>query len=140
MAGDSLSIGLYTIVPLDLFRMGNASGPRLDNIRPEDVPIEVVGSGAAATKMVRPEGGISTFDGIDRSKLDRKWWCIPGKTPLPETLRITRDHYNPRNGLTHYSLRPARYMTLLEFADGLKVISAKATLVILTPTKDRNSG
>ena len=28
---------LFTNVPVDLFRMGNASGPRLDNVRPQDV-------------------------------------------------------------------------------------------------------
>ena len=128
-----LPAALFTVVPVDLFRMGNASGPRLDNIRPEDVPIEIVGAGASAVRMVRPDGGISTFDGIDPRMADRKWWCIPASAVLPDSLRLKRDTRNPVNGLTHYSIRPARYMTLLEFADGLRILAAKATLVFLPP-------
>jgi hypothetical protein len=124
---------LYTTVPVDLFRMGNASGPRLDNIRPEDIEIEIVGTGDSAVRMVRPDGGISTFDGIDPRKLNRKWWCIPVATVLPSTGCVKRDNRNPLNGLTHYSLRPTRYMTLLEFADGLRAVATKATLVFTIP-------
>jgi hypothetical protein len=137
--GTRLPSALYTSVPLDLFRMGNASGPQLNKIRPEDVPTETVGEGPAAVVMVRAEGGISTFDGIDQTKLNRKWWCIPAGTLLPETLVIKKDNLNRRNGLTHYSIRPARYMTLLEFANGLRTLSSKATLVFTKPVSHAKS-
>jgi hypothetical protein len=135
----SSGLVLYTTVPVNLFRMGNASGPRLDNVRDQDVPSETVGEGKAAVRMVRPDGGISTFDGIDKSLADRKWWCIPADIMLPDTIRLVRDKRNPKTGLTHYSIRPARYMTMLEFADGLKAQATKAKLVFTGVSSDAKS-
>ena len=56
---------------------------------------------------------------------------------MPDTIRVVRDRRNPMTGITHYSLRPSRYMTLLEFADGLKFLAGKAVLVLtLTRSPD----
>ena len=126
-AEKGVGVVLYTTVPVNLFRMGNASGPRLDNIRDWDVPIELVGTGSTAVKMVKADGGISTFDGIAKDMVDGKWWCIPATVVLPDTINVVKDKMNPKTGITHYSIRPARYMTLLEFADGLRMLAAKAT-------------
>jgi hypothetical protein len=62
---------LSTNAPVDLFRMGNASRPRLDNDR------------------------------------------------------IARDQRDPLSRLTHYSLRPARYMTLLEFVGAPQILATR---------------
>jgi hypothetical protein len=117
---------MFTNVPVDLFRMGNASGPRLDNVRPQDVDIveEKLPSGQVI-RMVHPRGGISTFDGINR-RLPGKWWRIPAGTMLPDTIRVVRDQRDPLTHLTHYSLRPTHYMTLLEFVGGLQALATKA--------------
>jgi hypothetical protein len=117
---------LFTMVPVDLFRMGNASGPRLDNVRSQDVDFaeEKLPNGQVI-RMVHPRGGISTFDGINR-KRPGKWWRIPANTVLPDTIRVVRDQRDPFTQLTHYSLRPARYMTLLEFVSGLQILALKA--------------
>jgi hypothetical protein len=117
---------MFTNVPVDLFRMGNASGPRLVNVRPQDVDIvdEKLPSGQVI-RMVHPRGGISTFDGINR-RLPGKWWRIPAGTTLPDTIRVVRDQRDPLTQLTHYSLRPTHYMTLLEFVGGLQILAMKA--------------
>jgi hypothetical protein len=117
---------LFTNVPVDLFRMGNASGPRLDNVRPQDVDFmdENLPNGEVV-RMVHPRGGISTFDGVN-PRLPGKWWRIPAGTMLPDSIRIVRDQHVPGTQLTHYSLRPARYMTLLEFVGGLQNLATKA--------------
>ena len=117
---------LFTNVPVDLFRMGNASGPRLDNVRDTDVPFEEIRVGDGhIVRMVKPDGGISTFDAIN-PRLPGKWWRIPAGTMLPDTIRVVRDQRDPRTRITHYSLRPTRYMTLLQFVSGLQELATKA--------------
>jgi Tse2 ADP-ribosyltransferase toxins len=117
---------MFTNVPVDLFRIGNASGPRLDNVRPQDVDIvdEKLPSGQVI-RMVHPRGGISTFNGINR-RLPGKWWRIPAGTTLPDTIRVVRDQRDPLTQLTHHSLRPTHYMTLLKFVGGLQILAMKA--------------
>jgi hypothetical protein len=75
--------------------------------------------------MVYPRGGISTFDGIN-PRLPGEWWRIPAATMLPDCIRVVRDQRDPRTQLTHYSIRPTRYMTPLEFVGGLQTLAMKA--------------
>jgi hypothetical protein len=116
----------FTNVPVDLFRMGNASGPRLDNVRPTDVDIvdQLLPNGQTI-RMVHPRGGISTFDRVVPKRLG-KWWRIPADTVLPDTIRVVQDQRDPFTLITHYSPRPARYMTLLQFVSGLQMLAQKA--------------
>jgi hypothetical protein len=95
-------------------------------VRPDDVDFaeEKLPNGQMI-RMVYPRGGISTFDGVN-PRLPGKWWRIPPETLLPETIRVVRDRRDPVTGLTHYSLRPARYMTLLDFVSGLRALALKA--------------
>ena len=74
---------MFTNVPVDLFRMGNASGPRLVNVRPQDVDIvdEKLPSGQVI-RMVHPRGGISTFDGINRTGFPGSGGASP---PVPHS-------------------------------------------------------
>jgi len=76
-------------------------------------------------RMVHPRGGISTFDRIV-PKRPGKWWRIPADTVLPDTIRVVQDQRDPFTLITHYSLRPARYMTLLQFVSGLQTLALKA--------------
>ena len=76
--------------------------------------------------MVEPVGGLSTFDAINPRLRGTKWYRIPKGTPMPDTIRVVKDHTDPRSGITHYFLRPARLMTLLEYAEGLKELSKSA--------------
>jgi hypothetical protein len=75
--------------------------------------------------MVHPRGGISTFDRVV-PKRPGKWWRIPADTVLPDTIRVVQDQRDPFTLITHYSLRPTRYMTLLQFVSGLQMLAQKA--------------
>ena len=129
--GNVVGQTLFTTVPVDLFRMGNASGPRLDKVRlGKDVGSteEILPSGKTVT-MVGPDGGMSTFDAKNPT-LTGVWWRIPAGVKLPDTIRVTKDHgvWNAaaRLRITHYSFRPARKMTLAEYVEGLREIAAQA--------------
>lgn len=129
---------MFTTVPVDLFRAGNASGPRLDNIREQDINIQILKVGGQDLRMVSAEGGISTFGGYVQ-KPGVKWWKIPAGTKLPKSIRVVKDHYNTAMQAYHYSLQPARLMTLLEFAEGLKELALFAVPMFtqqITSTKD----
>lgn len=130
MSNDQTVVGdLFTSAPLDLFRLGNASGPKLalENIRPRDVNIKPVKfDGGDTVNMVEPVGGLSTFDAINPRLKGTKWWRIPKGTVMPDTIRVVKDRTDPGTGITHYSLRPARLMTLLEYAEGLKELRKSA--------------
>ena len=121
------SSDLFTRVPVDLFRLGNASGPRLDNIRSKDADIvEHKFSDGSTKQMVKPSSGISTFDAINPKLKGDKWWCIPAGTRLPDTIHVVMDRRDPITKIAHYLLRPARYMTLLEFAESLRELAQHA--------------
>jgi hypothetical protein len=111
---------------LDLFRQGNASGPRLDHVR--------FGADRVAQRKVvdvRPylvngelwvpgqTGGISTFDRPTADELH--WWCIPAGTELPAELVARRDH-TLRDGRTHYSLAPGYDMPLSAYRAALAAL------------------
>ncbi len=117
---------LFTTIPVELFRRGNTAGARLDNVRPTDVDIvkETMPNGEVI-RMVHPRGGISTFDRI-HPRMPGKWWRIPAGTTVPDTIRVVRDKPDPVNQVTHYSLRPTHYMTLLAFITGLQTLALKA--------------
>jgi hypothetical protein len=129
---------LFTTVPVDLFRMGNASGPRLDNIREQDVPITTVRVGDQDVEMVSPEGGISTFD--DYRAKPGKWWKIPSGVTLPQTIRIVKDGYNRQMRAWHYSVRPAYLMPKLTFAEGLRSLANHAMPMFTQPINQDKSG
>ena len=128
---------LFTRVPVDLFRMGNASGPRLDAVRPRDVDIVDHRFSDGSTKqMVRSEGGISTFDAVNPRLKGDKWWRIPAGTELPDSIHVVMDRRDPRTKIAHYSLRPARYMPLLEFIEGLRELAEHAQPMFRPQQKD----
>ena len=136
-------VALFTRVPVNLYRLGNASGPRLDNIRPRDVPIVEHSFGdGSTTMMVRPEGGVSTFDAINPNLKGDKWWMIPKDTPIPDTISVIRDRRDPKTGISHYSLRPKQFMSLLSFAQGIKELSeyAKPVFVVSKGVKNDKTG
>jgi hypothetical protein len=82
----------------DLFRGGNASSPRMDNVRPKDIPVD-------KDDNVHPgTGGVSTFEQPRAG--ERNWWKFPaGKSP-PADLKPVND--TPR----HWSWEPASTMKL----------------------------
>ncbi len=113
-AGGTGQGGEGKIVPKDLYRGGNASGPRLDNVRigkdvfPND-------QGLIGPSYLGPQGeppGISTFESPKGAK---NWWKLPGGTELPSGLSLINDHGD------HWTLGPAWDMTEQTFKDLLQL-------------------
>lgn len=101
-------------VPENLFRVGNAAGPRLDYVRDRDITIIYQGDKA----IVLPHtGGISVFNKI-HPRLRGIWWKCSAGTPCPEELTIVCDR--ERSGLRHYSIQPAYQMELQAFQAALR--------------------
>lgn len=93
----------------DLFRVGNANGPRLEHVRDRDITIVF----REGLPVVLPEtGGISLFNKIHPS-LRGIWWKCSAWTAYPEGLDIVCDR--ERQGLRHYIIQPAYVMELSEF-------------------------
>jgi hypothetical protein len=151
--GNAVVQDLFTQVPVDLFRMGNASGPKLteENIRLEHMVeegaswdvrlVDVALPSGETVQMVPVEGGMSTFDGKN-PRLKGQWWKIPAGTRLPDTIQVGKDETDRRSGITHYSLRPTR-MTLLVYAEGLKELAKSAQKepkMIITEQIERKEG
>lgn len=58
---------------------------------------------------------------------------------MPDTIRVVKDRTDPETGITHYSLRPARLMTLLEYAEGLKKLSGSAVKCLVGQGEDHET-
>jgi hypothetical protein len=98
---------LYT--PEDLFRVGNAAGPKLDHVRERDITV-IYHKGK---NIVLPDtGGISVFNKI-HLRMRGIWWKCPAGTPYPKELMLVCD--SERKGLRHYSIQPTFPMELREF-------------------------
>jgi RHS repeat-associated protein len=103
--------GPYKKLPVDLFRQGNASSPRVDNVRiGKDVNLDENNNICA--------GGISSFEYRTQPG---KWWNLPKDTELPEGLQVRKDDPNDPY---HWSFEPSRPMTVDEYIQLLQSISA----------------
>lgn len=98
-------------IDVDLYRSGNATSPRFDNVRDKDV-VKFNDPQTGLTKVKSLSGGISTFTA---PKPENNWWWIKAGTVVPPKLVVTRDHTDPRTGVTHYTIRPANDMLLTEY-------------------------
>jgi hypothetical protein len=102
------------VTPIDLYRAGNATGPKMDHVRPKDILI-VQQNGA---DWVNPlTGGISTFE--NKIWNFGHWWLVPQGTQFDDRLTIRNDHddhwvWEPRQGM-----ELAEYVRLLTAVNGL---------------------
>jgi Domain of unknown function (DUF4157) len=91
----------------DLFRDGNASGPRIDNVRvPKDIEVDSDGYVDGPGK-----GGPSSF-AIPKS--EKNWWKYPSSKPDPSGIVVRNDHNK------HWAWEPARRMKLDEYKSRLR--------------------
>lgn len=98
--------------PIALYRRGNASSPRMDNVRPQDVETyEAEGQ----VWVVVNSGGISTFANLGAGK---NWWKLNQGTHIPDQLKLINDYGN------HWSWEPGYTMPLEEYKIALHSIGA----------------
>jgi hypothetical protein len=98
-------------IDVDLYRSGNASSPRFDNVRDKDI-VKFKDPGTGLTKVKGMSGGISTFTA---PRPENNWWWIRAGTVVPASLVVTRDHTDPKTNITHYTIRPASDILLTEY-------------------------
>lgn len=101
---------------IDLYRGGNSSHPRFDNLRPKDI-VKWKDKETGETWVEKESGGISTFD---YPKPEKNWWWIRAGTPVPEGIVVTRDRTDSENGITHYTLRPANDMREADYISSMQ--------------------
>jgi len=104
---------------VDLFRVGNASGPRLEKVRP-GIDIEVYRKDGEDWVKGR-SGGASTFE----SKKDTRktWWRLPAGTKYDDRLFVWNDQDD------HWSWEPASDMRLLDYVSALEAVNVDFTRV-----------
>ncbi len=107
------------MAPEDLFRLGNATSPRLTHIRrPKDIDtIEVNG----ITVVIANGKGISlsTKGRLDKTPMSGWVWKIVRGTQMPIGLKLLNDR------LGHYSICPISNMVLDEFIGLLSKLAMK---------------
>ena len=109
--------------PIDLYRMGNASGPQMDKIRlkePDpDIDHETRVSGIVWVRA--NSGGVSTWE-TPKAGLRGKAWRIPAGTAFSDRLRLWSDL--PAEG--HWVWEPMQDMPLTEFVSDLAAVNSAA--------------
>jgi len=105
--------------PVALYRQGNASSPRMDNVRPNDITVyEEPGElwvmltleAEKLPKGISRSEGISTFDTPGSG---RNWWKLDQGTDIPPELVLVND----RPG--HWLFQPSRPMPLEIYKEAL---------------------
>ena len=110
--------------PITLYRQGNATSPRMDNVRAnKDVAI-FEESGViwvlASSSDGRSPGGISTFA---NSGIGKNWWRLDAGSEIPNELKLINDHDN------HWLWQPSQVMTIYTYQTALTIIGALFTKI-----------
>lgn len=114
--------------PLDLYRLGNAEGNKIDVIRNRDIEeiefyrcrgidskVPTGQSGEVRWVKGGPGGGISLFDDIATAPITGKYWYkIPKDEKIPAGLGLCDSKKRPGKA-THYQIYPAVDMPLDNF-------------------------
>jgi hypothetical protein len=101
-------LGLTTV---DLFRLGNASGPQMENVRPKDIT-HFTRNGVVWVKA--GQGGISTFS-TPPAKYSGRIWKLDAGYDHGTLLLVWNDHAQ------HWSWEPVADMPLSAFKAELSI-------------------
>ena len=120
------------VVPTNLYRHGAKNSPQLHKLRTmpprtieESFDIELYEKNNISY-VSKNTGGISTFN-QKNPRFGNFWWVIPKGTKIPQGLRISQDfNSKPGSKPTHYTIRPAIDMPLIEYIRLLDELSKSA--------------
>jgi|ERR1043166_653125 hypothetical protein len=101
--------------PRDLFRAGNATGPKLD-VRAKDVIVFPYNNDVW---VIAYSGGVSVWDAV-RVALRGPWYQLPAGTVYDDAALYP---YDDQRG--HWTLQPARHMRLAEYVAALATLAPK---------------
>jgi hypothetical protein len=97
------------ITTIDFYRRGNASSPRMANVRigKDIVTFQINGIDWVAARS----GGVSTFS---VQGFGTNWWLLPAGFDYPDELLVVNDHGNHYNWEPSIDLPLADFITFLE--------------------------
>jgi len=109
--------------PVALYRQGNSTSPRIDNVRPnKDITVHQE-QGELWVMLTLEErrlpGGISRSEGISTFEtpgLGKNWWKLDTGTEIGPELELVND----RPG--HWLFQPSRPMLLEQYKEALRLI------------------
>jgi hypothetical protein len=102
---------------LDLYRVGDAGGPRLDAVRP-GIDVSVKPVNGVDWVDGTPNGGASTRSAIyPLRRASSRWWHLPAGSPYSSQLILRNDHGN------HWLVEPATDMPLDVYENLLRALN-----------------
>lgn len=99
--------------PVDLYRMGNATSSKLENVRAKDIGMYIKGK---ETWVAANSGGISTFAIRGNGK---NWWKLDQGTEIPNELRVVNDYGH------HWLWEPSYSMPLDTYQEALQLVGKR---------------
>ena len=143
----------YGYFPLNLYRLGNKGGNKIDILRNRDIAeivfyryrgsdskVETGRSGETCWVKGGPNGGISLFDNIETAPIQGKFWYkIPHNVDIPSGLGVSDSRRKP-NKATHYTIFPAVDMPLDNFKLLLRQIAEDVRVKAMFTRIENNVG
>ena len=102
----------------DLYRRGNALGPRLSHVRVGKDLVTFFQNGIEFARA--HSGGVSTFSSPGPG---RNWWVLPAGTEYADEISVQNDHGN------HYNWVPNLDMPLTDFVALLSTVEPSFTRI-----------
>lgn len=109
----------FFIIPEDVFRLGNAQGPRLGNVRARDVDTTSMNG---ILVVIANGKGVSVFDetGIAESPFEGWVWKLSAALQLPVGLQLVNDKPH------HYCVAPTTNMPIDKYKGLLEELGLRA--------------
>lgn len=102
---------------LDLYRIGDAGGPRLDAVRP-GIDVSVKPVNGVVWVDGTPNGGGSVRSSIySLRRASSRWWRLPAGSPYSSQLVVRNDHGN------HWLVELASDMPLAAYENLLRTLN-----------------
>jgi hypothetical protein len=116
----------FYLIPEDVFRLGNADGARLANVRSRDVDTMTIHDIAV---VVANGKGVSVFDreSINQAPFTGWVWKLAANTVLPPGLKLVQDKPG------HYCIAPMNNMPVDRYKGLLEELGLRAERIIKKP-------
>jgi hypothetical protein len=113
---------IMALTTVDLYRSGNSSNARLDNLRNVDVDVYTHGTQNEICVRAANTKGVSTWDSIARLiSLGGRSWHLPANSTYDDTRLFLWETY-PASGKWNWT--PTRDMPGSEFIAALRAVNA----------------
>jgi len=118
----------FYMCPEDVFRLGNATSPKIANVRPSDVDWTKIND---IIVVIANGRGVSVFSENELKKRDMSGWVwqFNATTPMPPGLKLVSDYEG------HYMICPATNMPMDKFKGLLEEVGVKAFRVFFKQGK-----